>query len=171
MTKAVRETSGPPAQAGPEPESLDHPFLAGLSPEHLRVLASCGMKTAFARGQLIFRQGEIANRFYLIEEGTVALEERTAAGPSAAVQTIGAGSVLGWSWFFPPYQWHFDARALEDTRAIFFYGSWLRERCEEDPSLGYQLVQRMARVVIERLQAARQQYLQAKSASLHSKRD
>ena len=163
MTKAETETGGPHAEV--EPERLDHPFLAGLSPEHLRVLASCGMKTAFARGQLIFRQGEIANRFYLIEEGTVALEERTAAGQPAAVQTIGAGSVLGWSWFFPPYQWHFDARPLEDTRAIFFYGSWLRERCEEDPAFGYQLVQRMAKVVIERLQATRQQYLKAKSAN------
>jgi CRP-like cAMP-binding protein len=164
MSRAKRESSGPPPE--PEMAQLEHPFLDGLSQAHLRVLSSCAMKTAFARGQIIFRQGEIANRFYLIKAGTVVLEDQPAVGPPVPVQTIGAGGVLGWSWLFPPFQWHFDARAVEDTKATFFYGTWLREQCEEDPSLGYQLVQRMAKIVIERLQASRAQFLQVKTSSL-----
>ena len=51
---------------------------------------------------------------------------------------------LGWSWLFPPYAWHFTARALEETDAIFFYGTILREYCEKDHSLGFELFKRMS---------------------------
>ena len=79
------------------------------------------------------------------------------------IQTLTAGHVLGWSWLFPPYYWHFDARALEPTRAIFFYGTRLREECEQDPDLGYALMKRVTQVLINRLQATRRQILDSYS--------
>jgi CRP-like cAMP-binding protein len=75
------------------------------------------------------------------------------------VQIIGPGEVLGWSWLFPPYYWQFDTRALEPTTAIFFYGTRLREQCEQDHAFGYEMMKRMTQVVIHRLQAARKQLL------------
>jgi len=72
------------------------------------------------------------------------------------IQTVGPGDVLGWSWLFWPYTWRFDARALEPVKAIFFYGTRLREHCEEDPLFGYELMKRVAQVAIERLQIVRQ---------------
>jgi hypothetical protein len=45
------------------------------------------------------------------------------------------------------------------TTAIFFYGSILREYCEKDHSLGYELLKRMSAVVVTRLQAARKELL------------
>jgi CRP-like cAMP-binding protein len=52
--------------------------------------------------------------------------------------------------------WHFTARAVEPVTAIFFYGTILRESCERDHSLGYELFKRMGAVMIKRLQAARE---------------
>lgn len=137
----------------------EHPFLAGLEPQHLRLLADNAMRMTFTPGQLIFREGDPANRFYLIESGKVLLESAPKDGRPVALQTIGPGDVLGWSWLFPPYYWHFDARAVEPTTAIFFYGTRLRESCETDPGFGYALMKRMTAVVVQRLQAARRQLL------------
>ena len=67
--------------------------------------------------------------------------------------------LLGWSWLFPPYQWHFDARALELTRTTALDGQCLRIKCEEDHELGYRLGQRFAHVMMQRLQATRLQLL------------
>ncbi|MBM3837106.1 MAG: Crp/Fnr family transcriptional regulator [Verrucomicrobia bacterium] len=134
-----------------------HPFLKGLSPDHLRVLADNAMRVQFEEGDFIFREGDPANRFYLIESGQIALESRTAEEPSLVIQTIGLGEVLGWSWLFPPYYWHFDARAIQPAAAIFFYGTRLREQCEDDHDLGYELMTRVTSVVIQRLQATRKQ--------------
>ena len=140
-----------------------HPFLVGLNREQLAVLTDCAMATHFKEGQTILQQGEFANRFYLVERGTVSLESRAASGERVAIESIGAGDLLGWSWMFPPYVWHFTARASEPTDAIFFYGSILRECCERDHSLGYELFKRMSLVMMRRLQLARLKMLGAPS--------
>ena len=136
-----------------------HPFLAGMNPTQLALLVDCAMATHFKQGQVILREGEMANRFYLIESGKVVLESGKGFGEPVVVETVSAGDLLGWSWMFPPYVWHFTARAIEPTEAIFFYGTILREYCEKDPSLGYELFKRMAPVMLRRLQAARQKML------------
>lgn len=137
-----------------------HPFLAGLAPSHIRLLADCAMQSEFKPDQIVFRKGETANRFYLIESGRVALES-SAGDKVIIIDEIGAGDLLGWSWIFPPYIWHFDARAIEPTRAIFLYGTILREYCEKDPALGYELFKRMSEVMTRRLQKARAKLIEA----------
>jgi hypothetical protein len=76
---------------------------------------------------------------------------------------------MGWSWLFPPHYWHFDARVLEPTTAIFFYGTRLREQCEQNHALGYEVIKRMSAIVIERLQASRAQVLAARKQLLFPK--
>jgi len=152
----------PDDAAALEEQIAAHPLLRGIKPQHVKVLAACAMPARFKEGELIFREGDPANRFSLLEEGKVSLEFNAKDEASVTIQTIGVGEVLGWSWLFPPYYWHFDARALEPVKAIFFYGTWLREYCEQDHDLGYELMKRMAEVVIRRLQATRQQLLDAR---------
>jgi CRP/FNR family cyclic AMP-dependent transcriptional regulator len=147
-----------PAQAL-ESVIAEHPFLRGLKPAHVRLLADCAMRLRYEPGELIFREGDPANRFYLIERGRVSLESHHKDEPPVAVQVIGPGEVLGWSWLFPPYYWHFDARALEPTVAVFFYGTPLRERCEQDHDFGYEMIKRMTQVIIHRLQSTRKELL------------
>lgn len=141
-----------------------HPFLAGMNRVQLALLTDCAMATYFKKGHTILREGEFANRFYLIESGRVVLESAEGFGQPTVIQTIGPGDLLGWSWMFPPYVWQFTARALEPTTAIFFYGTILREHCEKDHSLGYELLKRMSAVMVKRLQASRKPML---SVHLH----
>ena len=136
-----------------------HPFLAGMNPTQLALLADCAIPVSFKKGQTILREGEMANRFYLIESGKVVLESGEGFGEAVVIEAIGAGDLLGWSWMFPPYVWHFTARAAEDTKAIFFYGTILREYCERDHSLGYELFKRITPVMMKRLQSARRKML------------
>jgi len=149
------ETKG---NANVEPiESLirKHPFLKDLSPHQYRLLADSAMRTQFPAGEVIFQPGDPANRFYLIQRGKVAIEAWLKDRGTITIQTVGSGDVLGWSWLFPPYYWQFSARALEATDAIFIYGTPLREECESDHELGYELMKRVSAVMLERLQATR----------------
>ncbi len=144
-----------------EAQVAAHPFLIGLQPRFIELLADCALSTQFASNQLIFRAGETANRFYLIERGSVDLESSTDTNGPIVIDSIGTGDLLGWSWIFPPYKWHFDARATEPTSAIFFYGTILREYCEKEPALGYELFKRMSSVMMRRLQKARAGLIEA----------
>ena len=142
-------------------EIAEHPFFRDLAPEHLSLLADCAMRSRFAAGERIFRAGDPANRFYLLTKGKVALDS-TCNGAGVTLQYIGAGDVLGWSWLFPPYTWHFDARAVEPTEAIFLYGTRVRELCASNHDLGYEIMNRTASVLIDRLMAVRREFVAKK---------
>ena len=143
------------------------PFLKGMNDRHIRVLAGCACRIHIEKGAIIFHQGETANRFYLIEEGTIELEAaHESVERRIVVGSIGRGGVLGWSWLFPPYQWQFTARALTQTYGLFFDATVLREHCETDPSLGFELFKRMRKQMVTRLQSARSRLLKAESGFL-----
>ncbi len=137
----------------------NHPFFRGMNSEQLADLAAGAKAVQFKAGDLLFREGEPANRFYLIERGSIALEAHEPANGTMLVQTLRAGDVLGWSWLFPPFVWHFQARAIEPASAIVLSGAQLLIAAERDHEFGYELMKRVAQVVIHRLQAARKQLL------------
>ncbi len=149
-----------------EPILAEHPFFAGLSAEDIQLLAGCASNVVFKADEMICREGDEANRFYLIRQGNVALEVYVPERGQVVLQTIGAGEILGWSWLIPPYQWRFDMRALELVRAIALDGQCLRGKCEANPRLGYELLKRVAQVFAERLLATRLQLL-----DVYGKRD
>jgi CRP/FNR family cyclic AMP-dependent transcriptional regulator len=149
------ESAKPPPKSPLAGLVAGHPFLQGMKPGHLAILTECAMPAEFKKGELIFRENDPANRFYLIRRGRVELEAEVKKRGRMLMQTIGPGDVLGWSWLFPPYYWRFDARAATPVKAIFFYGTRLREQCEQDHEFGYEVMKRTAEVVIKRLQAAR----------------
>ncbi len=132
-----------------------HPFLIGLNEHHVRLLGDCAARIHVERDHNLFREGETAKSFYLIESGQVVLESMAGGDAPVLIDTIGDCDLLGWSWLFPLYVWHFTARATKTTTAIFFYGTVLREYCEKDHTLGYELLKRMSEVMIRRLQLAR----------------
>jgi CRP-like cAMP-binding protein len=137
----------------------DHPFLKGLDPASLGLLVGCASNVRYDAGQYLFREGQQADQFYVVRYGRVGLETHVPERGAVMLQTVSAGGILGWSWLFPPYHWHSDARALELTRAIALDGACLRAKCEMMPVLGYELMKRFARVLDESLHATRLQLL------------
>ncbi len=137
----------------------EHPFLKGLESHYLDLIAGCASNVRFDAGQFIFHEGEEANQFYVIRNGKVALEIFSPERGAIEIDMLEEGDVLGWSWLIPPYHWRFDARAVELTRAIALDGKCLRNKCEEDHDLGYQLLKRFAHIIEQRLQSTRLQLL------------
>ncbi|HEX6388608.1 MAG TPA: cyclic nucleotide-binding domain-containing protein [Solirubrobacteraceae bacterium] len=137
----------------------DSPVFAGLAPDQLQLIAGCGRNEHVDAGVLLFREGAPADRFFLIRGGAVALEIAPPAGGALVIETLHAGDVVGWSWLFPPYRWHFDGRATAPTSLIAFDGACLRGKCDGDHELGYELMRRFAASLVERLQATRLQLL------------
>ena len=122
-------------------------FFHGLEAQQLEKIAALAMEIRFRPGQVIFQQGDPANRFYLILEGKVELETQTKNAGAISVLALGPGDNLGWSWLFAPHSFRLSARAVEPIRAIFFYGTILRQLCEDDRDLGYELMKRVAGLI------------------------
>ncbi len=137
----------------------DHAFFFGLEPAHLDMIAECASGLDLDTDHVLFREGEPANAFYLIEQGRVAVEAHVPGDGNVLVQVLGPGDVLGWSWLFPPFSWHFQARTLEPVRAVKLDGGHLLGLAEKNKEFGYRLMKRVARVVIQRLQSTRKKML------------
>lgn len=129
--------------------------LHALTPAHRAAIAGCSSNRVFDRDALLLREGGRADAFFLLRDGSVAIETEVPGRGAVTVETLHAGDVLGWSWLLPPYRSSFGARALERTRVIAVDGVCLRAKCDADPTLGYDLLKVLAAVFTERLQDTR----------------
>jgi CRP/FNR family transcriptional regulator, cyclic AMP receptor protein len=146
-----------------------HPFLHGMSPEHLAGLATAASDVTFPARQRLFEDGGNATRFWLLQSGYVALDLNVPGQGRMKIDTIGMGELLGWSWLFPPHRWAFGAVATGPVEAFEFDGRMVRARCASDPVLGYEVTRRLACVVAKRLQSTRVRLITASSPSASSR--
>ena len=132
----------------------DHPFFKGMNAPTLALVAGCATNVSVAAGQYLCREGDPADRFFVVRRGRVAIEVHGPSTGTLVLDTADEGDVVGWSWLVPPYRSTFDARAAEATGVVAFDGACLRGKCDVDPRLGYELMQRVTQVMNERLVAA-----------------
>ncbi|MBB4772048.1 cyclic nucleotide-binding domain-containing protein [Actinomadura livida] len=141
-------------------EMAREPFLSGMRRADLTGLARAARRTGFPAGRRIVNESDPAERFWLVQDGTVALDLHPPGRGPVVVGTFGPGSALGWSWLFRPHRWRFGAFAQTPVRAIEFDGRLVRTLCAVDPSLGYELTRRFAELVVERLEATQTRLLE-----------
>jgi len=134
-----------------------HSFFKSLEQKYIDFIVGCTTNAFFKPEEVILKEDESADKFYLIRSGKVAIY--IGKPREITVQTIGEGEILGWSWLVPPYRYRFSAKATENTRALSLDGKCLREKCEKNPDLGYELLKRIVSVLTDRLEATRLQLL------------
>jgi CRP/FNR family transcriptional regulator, cyclic AMP receptor protein len=135
------------------------PLFAGLEKDAIDLAAGCASNVAVDTGTRLLAEGEAAETFYLIRRGHVAIQVRRPSGKPIVIETLGPGQILGLSWLVPPYRWAFDAIATEPVGAIAIDGLCMRQKADDDPAFGYAILQRIAQVQLERLQATRTRLL------------
>jgi CRP/FNR family cyclic AMP-dependent transcriptional regulator len=112
-----------------------HRLFVGLRQEFLDLVTGCAKNVRFKAGDDLCKEGHLT------------------------FQSAGPDEVVGLSWLVPPYRWNYDARAVEDTRAIAINTNCLRTKCEADSALGYEVMKRFMPTIVERLHATRLQLL------------
>lgn len=136
-----------------------HSFLQNVPQDYLKAIVQDAEAVEFQPGEIVFREGEYADKFYLLHRGTIALECHKAEG-DVVVDILHADQVMGWSWLFPPFTWHFQARVTEPVVALELNGASLLIKSEEDPKFGNFLLKRLTQIVIHRLQETRKRLLE-----------
>ncbi|MGH2418056.1 MAG: MFS transporter, partial [Candidatus Limnocylindria bacterium] len=75
---------------------LEHPFFAGLPVSRLEAAARQMVEVPVAAGDVIVSQGEPADRFYLVTDGSVRVTQTPdSGGRDAHLRDLGAGDVFG----------------------------------------------------------------------------
>ena len=132
-----------------------HEFFSEFSDDSLKFLCECSSTREIKKGQILFLQGEHADKFYVVRSGRISLQMPAIMGPTLEIQTVDEDQVLGWSWLISPYKWNFQAKAEEDSELLQFDGAAILAQCELDPKLGFELVKKFAALMSVGLNAAR----------------
>jgi len=132
-----------------------HPFLHGVSPDHLAVLAQAASDATFPAGHRFFEDGGHATCFWLVQSGHVTVDVDVPGQGRVPIGTIGMGELMGWSWLFPPFLWAFGAVAAGPVETFEFDARTVRVQCACDPALGYEVTRRVAEVLTKRLKSTR----------------
>ena len=133
----------------------EQPIFSDLGNDMFALVAGCARNEHFGVDEYLFRTGESADRFFLVRRGLVALELLRTVGATLIVDTVSSGGIVGLSWLVPPFRWNLDARAVEETSAVSIDASCLRRKCDDEPRIGYVLLQRVSSTLYQRMQAAR----------------
>jgi CRP/FNR family cyclic AMP-dependent transcriptional regulator len=147
-----------------QPESLgriidEHPFFQDIDAKLRALLIGCAANERFEAGQYVFREGQPADKFYLLRAGMVNVEVDIPGRPPIVIETVLDGEVLGWSWMVEPHRYAFAAKANTLVRALSFDAKCLLRKMEADPALGYEVLRRFVPVMAHRLASARLQML------------
>ena len=129
------------------------PVLSDLEPADIDLIAGCAHIEVVEPGTFLAREGDPADRFFVLRAGKVALALQAPTGP-LVVETLGPGDLVGWSWLFPPRRFTYDIEAVEHTRMVTVEATCLVAKCEQDPAFGYRVMKRFSQVLVERLYAS-----------------
>ena len=167
----LRGSGGRGAMKSVEEFLARHPFSRGLDPQHAKVLVDCASIRELSAGDYLWRQGETASQFFLIESGEVAIGILIPHQGLLQIDSVGSDEVVGWSWFAAPYRSYFDARALSPVRALALQADRLRELCETHRELRCELLSRIAPIIVRRLEASQRKLIEVHSLELAGPRN
>jgi len=143
-----------------------------LSDDELDKIAGLCREEVYEAGTTIFREGEPAQKLYIVEEGRVVLEMKIRLGPGGpgrqgAIDVITKGQVFGWSALSEREIFTMSARCIEKTKVIVLSGDSLWHLFEEDCHIGMEVLKRLCDVVYSRLRHTRDTLAHVLSIASH----
>jgi signal transduction histidine kinase len=135
-------------------------LFQGLTEEGLEQIAAICREENHEAGTILFREGDTARDLFIVVEGEVALEMGVELWTGAAprpmrMEAATGGEVIGWSALVGPHVFTRSARCIKDTKLIAVPGSELRRILDNDPQVGYKVINRVAQLVGSRLRDTR----------------
>jgi CRP-like cAMP-binding protein len=126
-----------------------------LPPQVRNRLLRFGREVDLKPGARLFEEGGRADRFWIVRDGTVALDMHVPGHRTPVIETLGEGDLVGWSWLFEPYVWQLGAETVTRVRAYEFDAVAVRMMCDDDAEFGRAIGRWVGRVLSHRLNAAR----------------
>lgn len=129
---------------------LGRSFLfQGMDQDFLDAIAEVMSLAVFEEGDLIFRQGELVEYFYILEEGRI----RLSVGQLCSVTTLMSkqGEAFGWSSLLGNDRYTATAECLTPTKVLRVKGVEIGRVLEQHPECGLVFFRRVARIIRRRL--------------------
>ena len=140
------------------PETLRrYPEFGPFTDDQLREIAMIAVETSAEENEVIFEECGPADALYLLLEGSVDLsyksqeEYHPKASKVFSVGEINPGEIFSLSSLIEPYVLNATATASKPCKMVKIEAKALRQLLENDPSMGYAMMQQIIKAMMERL--------------------
>ncbi len=113
----------------------------------------------FSEREYVFRQGDVADRFYMLRRGKILFEQRISKTMTVAMGSVKPGYSFGWSSMLDVRFYSSDAVCAEPSEVFSVRGHKLKHLIDTDHSMGYIFSQRLLRVMKSRLDHRTEQFM------------
>ncbi len=125
-----------------------------------KILPFVSLKT-YQIGEAVFKEGNHADRFFMLKKGKVLLEKRLSDKMTVSVDSIKAGYSFGWTAMLEEDVYTSDAVCAEVCEVLSIHRDDLLNLMNTDHVLGYIISQRLLRVIKKRLDHRTEQFIRA----------
>ncbi|MFC1859319.1 cyclic nucleotide-binding domain-containing protein [Thermodesulfobacteriota bacterium] len=141
-------------------EELKQIILMGyLTEEMLEKIVPIVDLLRYEEQDVIFKQGDEADRFYMLKRGKVLLEHKISDKIAVYVGAVTPGFSFGWSAMLGDEQYASDAVCEEPCEIFSMQSEKVLKLFERDHTLGYLISQRLIRIIKKRLDARTEQFV------------
>ena len=134
-------------------------MLSYLTDEMLEKLIPITELLHFDKREVIFGQGEKSQRFYMLKEGKVILEQKITDKIAVSVSAIKPGNSFGWSAMLDEEEYTIDAVCADPCKVFSLRDDNMKALFEKDHSLGYIVSQRLLHIIKRRYDIRTEQFL------------
>jgi CRP-like cAMP-binding protein len=131
-------------------------LFGALSESQLNILLSHSSVETFPEGKTIFRQGDEANHFYILIEGTINLSVKTEGKfdfLSSKVEKEGAA--FGIPSLIEPFRYNVTATCLKPCEVLVIDARLVEMDMEHDPKMGMEIMKKLVFIYFNRLNEVR----------------
>lgn len=132
-----------------------YPYFAPAKEESLRELAMLSDEVVVGAGTIMYREGDKADRLYILAEGEVDIQYVLGSGELRTVDTIVPGELLMWSALVEPYKSTAVVTTRQECKLIALDADKLRVLCEKDPDVANHMLLHLTKLLATRLEGAR----------------
>jgi CRP-like cAMP-binding protein len=131
-------------------------IFGALDESQLNALLSMSNVETFPEGKTIFRQGEEANRLYVLIEGAVDLTVKTGEKIDVMTSKIEKeGAVFGMPSLIQPFRYNVTAVCLKTSKILIIEADHIQKKMQEDPKMGMEIMKKLASIYFNRLNEMR----------------
>ena len=129
--------------------------LRDLTQDALVKLAAIAVDWNIAKDSVLFPDMDPAGKLFLLRKGEISLCCELGTAELRVIDTVTEGELFAWSALVEPYRYTSTAIAASDCELIAFDAARLREMCEKDVDLGYQVLNKIVTLLSNRLESVR----------------
>lgn len=126
-------------------------LFAGIHPDGIARIAAICSEESYRLGDIIFKEGEVGDKLYLILDGKVRISREVSGMGEEALAVLGAGAAFGEMSLIDDFPRSADARVHERCRLLVLTKSALEDLLFLDKDLAYEILWNFVKTLSSRL--------------------